>query len=166
MGRACILPATGEHTPPHPSVSAPHSRYHSQVRMPLEPGDPEAVDRRGVDRRGVERNAVQLSWDEASNSAECAALSTEGSQLSNAGAVRFELELCTTAECSRPTLTLRDCQLEAGGRVMPRKVVLDDPRGDGIPGIGSVVVALLVGACCVRFMWRQSRQTLAKPSKM
>ena len=82
--------------------------------------------------------------------------------ISRAGAVSFELDLCTMGVCAeRPTLSLRGCKLEAGGRVMPRKVsAAPGDGGLGTPGAMSIIVALLAVASCVRLMWKQSRHNV------
>ena len=85
---------------------------------------------RGERRRGVCAHYVR--WQ----AAECASLSSESARLSNTGVVAFDLELCAT--CATPTVTLRNCVLDAGSHIMAR-VTDQSPgaTGGGDPTAGA-----------------------------
>ena len=71
-----------------------------------------------------------LLWDHASSAAECLQVASDSWRLSNCGVVAFDLEVCNgsngegaanaSAACDVPTITLRNCLLDADSFVVPR----------------------------------------------
>ena len=162
-----MLPATGAFPSdpeaeilPRPVVIAGHSRLLRELLYFFNVNRARAM----APRRVAEWHDWSLRSDGLS--ADCAALATDEMRLSNTGVVSFDLQVCVPSErgqCDEPTVTMSNCVLGAGSKVIPRTPprAAEPQRALGWMGVGGVLLVLLLLlqlALIVRAVLRKKRQ--------
>ena len=143
--RASSSRASARAPPPDPTppaaILAAHSRLIRELLFMFHSGRLSARVSRGggsssskSSSSGSSAIEYSLRWDHSTSTNECLQVASDSFRLSNCGVVAFDLDVCegggsgggeggggaADEACAVPTITLRNCRLEAGSHVVPR----------------------------------------------